>query len=55
MSNVKVTVSLPPNLLEATDKTAEKQETNRSAVIQAALKNYPDVYDEWVKLQEAET
>lgn len=53
MTNIKVTISLPPNLLEATDKVAKLDDVSRSALIATALKNYPDIYDVWSALKEA--
>ena len=53
MTNIKVTISLPPNLLEATDKVAALDDVSRSALIAMALKNYPAIYEVWTGIKEA--
>lgn len=45
MPNIKVMISLHPDILEALDAVAKKEMVNRSAYIQKCLKNDPDVYD----------
>lgn len=50
---VKICVSLPPNILEATDSVAKANDQSRSALIVEALKNYPDVYEVWQGIKEA--
>ena len=53
MSKVKVMISLPPDILEATDAVAKAQYLNRSQLIVEALKNYPDVYEVLQGIKEA--
>ena len=53
MSNIKVMISLNPNLLEAVDKVAKVQMKKRSELITEALRNYPDVYEVLTGLEEA--
>ena len=45
MVNIKVTISLNPNILEALDAVAKKQLENRSVCISRILKNDPDVFE----------
>ena len=53
MVRVKVMISLPPDILEATDAVAKAQYLNRSQLIVEALKNYPDVYEVLQGIKEA--
>lgn len=45
MTNIKVTVSLNPNILEALDTVAKTQFENRSQALQRILRNDPDVWN----------
>lgn len=44
MKSIKVTVSLPIDLLEALDGTAKANLRNRSQQVAESLKNDPDIY-----------
>jgi len=46
-------ISLPPDILEATNAVAKAQYLNRSQLVVEALKNYPDVYEVLQGIQEA--
>lgn len=45
MSNIKVMVSLHPDLLEALDKVAKIEFKSRSAKVTEVLRNDPDIYE----------
>ena len=53
MSNIKVMISLNPNLLVAVDAVAKAQMKKRSELITEALRNYPDVYEVLTGIEEA--
>ena len=53
MTNIKVMISLNPNLLEAVDAVAKAQMKKRSELITEALRNYPDVYEVLTGIEEA--
>jgi len=53
MTNIKVLISLNPNLLEALDKTAKALLKKRSELVTEALLNYPDVYEVYEGIKEA--
>jgi len=52
MANVKVMISLNPNLLEALDKVAKAEMKNRSVKVTEILRNDPDVWNELEELEE---
>ena len=55
MPNIKVMVSLHPDILEAVDKLAKVNMETRSALIQRILKDNPDVWEILEGMKEAKT
>jgi metal-responsive CopG/Arc/MetJ family transcriptional regulator len=45
MTNIKVTISLNPNLLEALDAVAASELKNRSVKVAEVLRNDADIYE----------
>lgn len=53
MTTIRKMVSFNPLVLSALDAVAKAQKMKRSALIEKALENYPDVYDVLAALRES--
>lgn len=53
MTSIKKMVSFNPLLLQALDAVAKAQKHSRSALIEKALENYPDIDDVLTGIKEA--
>ena len=53
MTNIKVMISLNPNLLEALDAVAKIEMKNRSVKVTEVLRNDPDIYEVLEGIMEA--
>jgi metal-responsive CopG/Arc/MetJ family transcriptional regulator len=54
MKTIKVSVTLSPNILEALDAAVKVLgEKSRSALVERALRDYPEIYEIWQGIVEA--